>query len=117
MPSIEARIATDRPNRYLTQLCQHATAMNSTSGHRLRKHSHDQYANEPRLSVHAECTDDSGVLTFTPGDARCTISATSNLLTVRIVADAESTMIRVRDVITRDLKRFGRRDGLRVSWV
>jgi hypothetical protein len=116
MPSIEARITTDRPNRYLSQLCQHATAMNSTSGHRFRKHSHDQHAEDARLTVHAECSDDAGVLTFTPGEGRCTISATANLLTVRIDADEHEMLIRVRDVITRDLERFGRRAGLSVSW-
>jgi hypothetical protein len=117
MPNIEARIATERPNRYLAQLCQHATAMNSSSGHRLRKHSHSRGGDDPQLTVHAECDGDAGVLTFTPGDARCTINATPNLLTVRIDADAEQILTQVRDVITRDLERFGRRDGLIVSWV
>lgn len=115
MPNIEARIATDRPNRYLGQLCQHASAMNSRSGHRLRAGSHAQRAEDATLTVHAECTETAGVLTFNSG-ARCTISATPNQLTVRIDADVEHTMNQVRDVITRDLERFGRRDGIFVSW-
>ncbi len=115
MPSIEARITLDRPDRYLGQLCQHASVMNSKSGHRLQRHSHAQLAEDATLTVHAECTDDAGVLTFDNG-ARCTISATQNLLTVRIDAEVEAMLNRVRDVITRDLERFGRRDGLIVSW-
>jgi hypothetical protein len=89
--------------------------MNSTSGHRLRARSHAQRAEDATLTVHAECTETAGVLTFNSG-AHCTISATPNLLTVRIDADAEHTMNQVRDVVTRDLERFGRRDGLTVSW-
>jgi hypothetical protein len=115
VPSIEARIDTDRPNRYLNQLCQHASAMNGASGHRLRARLHAQPVQDVTLTVHAECTDDTGVLTFNSG-ARCTISAAPNLLTVRIDADEEHTMNQVRDVITRDLERFARRDHLIVSW-
>ena len=115
MPSIEAHIATDRPNRYLNQLCRHAAAMNHTSGHRFRKHSDDQRADEESLTVHVERTDNTGVLTFTSG-ARCTVSAAGSWLTVKIVADDQQTLNRVRDVITRDLERFGRRDGMTITW-
>jgi hypothetical protein len=115
VPSIEARIDTDRPNRYLSQLCQHASAMNGSSGPRLRARLHAQPVQDVTLSVQAECTADTGVLTFSPG-ARCSISATSNLLTVRIDADTDQILQQVRDVITRDLERFGRRDGLIVAW-
>ena len=115
MPSTEARIETDRPNRYLTQLCQHASAMDSASGHRLRMHARDQRQEGQRLTVRSECSDDTAVLTFNLG-ARCTIIAASNLLTVRIDADTEQVLNQVREIITRDFERFGRRDDLIMNW-
>jgi hypothetical protein len=115
MPSIEARIDTDRPNRYLSQLCRHASAMDTMSGHRIRGHADAPRSPDATLTVVAECSDHTGILTFNRG-ARCIINAAANLLTLRIDADSEQVLNQVRDVITRDLERFGRRDGLIVTW-
>jgi hypothetical protein len=38
MLTAEAQIDTERPGRYLTQLCRHAAAMGCARGHRLRAH-------------------------------------------------------------------------------
>ena len=38
MPISQARIATDRPSRFLVQFCKHADAIGSRRGHRLRMH-------------------------------------------------------------------------------
>lgn len=103
MPSTEARIDTDRPDRYVSQLCRHALAMNGSSGHQLRARLHAQSAQDVTLTVHAERDDDGGVVTFGSG-ARCTIGAAPNLLIVRIGADDEPAMNQVRDVITQDLE-------------
>ena len=71
MPSIETRIDTDRPNRYLSQLCQHASAMNGGSGHRLRARmrAHRVQDVDVTLTVHAECTADSGLQAGMPAPA------------------------------------------------
>ncbi len=38
MLTAEAQIDTERPGRYLAQLCRHAAAMGGARGHRLRAH-------------------------------------------------------------------------------
>jgi hypothetical protein len=86
-----------------------------TPGHRSGKHQHARGVEDAPLTVHAEYGQDTGLLTFTPG-ATCTLTATADVLTVRIDADCEQSMTRVRDVITRDLQRFGRREALIVCW-
>jgi hypothetical protein len=111
MPSAEARVETERSSRYLVQLCQHAAAMDGPHGHRLATHRGDG----PLPHVRAEWSDARGVIHFDPW-GRCTVEATSATLTLRIEAAGDDGLRQIRDVITADLERFGRRDHLAVTW-
>jgi hypothetical protein len=113
MLTAEARINTDRPQRYLAQICKHAAAM-SGEGHRARMHSGDR-AERQALDVHAECSDTRGAVTFTPWGT-CVITADGTTLTLRIEATDEEKLRRIQEILVRDLDRFGRRDRLVVNW-
>lgn len=105
----EARIETDRPSRYLVQLCEHANAMAGSQGRTHSGRAHHQ------VRVRAERSDTHGVIHFEPW-GRCTLEATATTLVLRIEATAEDGLRRVRDIIGADLARFGRRDDLTVEW-
>lgn len=111
MLTSEARVETDRPERYLTQICNHAAAMGA-GGHRMGGHGdHAQAAQE----VSAECSETRGVITFAAWGT-CVIAAVGSTLTLRVEAADPESLRRIQEVLTRDLDRFGRRDGLVVSW-
>jgi hypothetical protein len=114
MLTAEARIDTERPSRYLVQLCKHAAAMGATQGHGPRVHLRGLLTRR-EVQVHAEWTDTHGTVTFTPW-GRCTLTADATTLTVRIDAADEDDVCRIQDVITRNLNRFGRRERLTVQW-
>ena len=44
------------------------------------------------------------------------LDADPTRLTVRVEADNEENLRRVQDIVTADLERFGRRDGVTVVW-
>ncbi|GAB2800428.1 hypothetical protein GCM10027176_00550 [Actinoallomurus bryophytorum] len=105
----EARIETDRPSRYLVQLCEHANAMGGSRGRMHPGRRHHQ------VQVQAEWSDTHGVIRFEPW-GRCTLDATSAALLLRVEATGEDGLRRLQDIIAADLARFGRRDHLTVSW-
>jgi hypothetical protein len=110
MPTAEAQIETGRPSRYLVQLCQHAAAMGSAPhGHRAH------HGDGPPTRVQAEWSGTLGVIRFDPW-GQCTVEATATTLTLRIEAAGENELRQIRDLITSDLTRFGRRDQLSVTW-
>jgi hypothetical protein len=112
MPSAEAHVLTDRATRYLAQLCKHAAAVGGDQ-HGPRMHRGD-FAAQPQTPVHVEWSDTRGIITTPWG--RCTVAAEAAALTLRIDASDEDGLQRIRNVITRDLDRFGRRDGLTLTW-
>jgi hypothetical protein len=86
-----AEVATDKPVPYMRQLCKHF-------GHK----------NE------ASFDDDTGQIQFEYG--RCELRAVDGQLELTVsAADAESHE-RTERVIGSHLERFGKRDGLSVSW-
>ncbi|HEU4945769.1 MAG TPA: DUF2218 domain-containing protein [Kribbella sp.] len=109
----EARIETERPSRYLVQLCKHAASM-AGSSHRAHLHLGGAPARH-EVQVDAEWSDTHGTVVFSSW-GRCALAAGANTLTVRIEATDEQSLRRIQDVVTGDLDRFGRRDGLTVSW-
>lgn len=113
MPTAEARIETDRAQRYLAQLCQHASAMGA-GGHAARMHGGEHQASHD-LDVQVEIADDHGRLTFAPWGT-CTLTADATALTLRVEAKDEDGLQRIQDILSNDLDRFGRRDGLVVAW-
>jgi hypothetical protein len=108
MPAATAQVVTDRPSRYLVQLCEHANAMTGAQG---RMHS-----GRPQAQVQAEWSDTHGVIHFEPW-GRCTLEATATTLVLRVEATGEDGLQRLQDIIAADLGRFGRRDHLTVNWV
>ncbi|CAG7613550.1 DUF2218 domain-containing protein [Actinacidiphila bryophytorum] len=113
MPTAEARIATDRASRYITQLCRHLGQMNRAS-HR----PHDGHGQGPGQKMpavqHVDCTDTHGTVRF--ADGRWTLDATPDALTLRVDADDDAALRRLQDGITTRIEKIGRRDGLRVRW-
>lgn len=123
MLTAEARVTTERPGRYLVQLCKHFANKGRHLGHRPRSHSSDDDTRSPRThtlpelrpdQIHVEWTDTDGTLTLPWG--RCALRATPGLLTVRVEADDPENLGRLRDVVTTHLGRFSRRDPLTVEW-
>jgi len=121
MPTAEAQIETERPSRYLVQLCRHAAAMTGPRGHRRRTHGEgDGDGDGDALAlrearVRAEWSETRGVVDFAPW-GQCTLAASADLLVLHVEAADEESLRRIQDVITRDLDRFGRRDHLTVNW-
>jgi uncharacterized protein len=87
----EARVETERPGRYLAQLCKHFA----------RK-------------VHAEWTDERGRADF--GWGTCSLVAADGALLLRAEAPDTESLERVEYVVGDHTQRFGARDGLSVSW-
>src|SRR5439155_6528243 len=116
MPTAEALVHTERPSRYLVQLCRHANQMGRHRMTRLPAH----IAGDPQArhtmpaNIEAEWSDTRGVVSTDGG--RCTLQATSDTLMLRAEADDEDTLHRMQDLITRNLTRFSRRDPLTVTW-
>lgn len=96
----EALVTTDRPSRYLMQLCEHLEQIQSRHpGSGLRVEWHETCA-EIRL-----------------GPGRCEIRALTGALRLRAEADDEATL---RDITTRiadRLQTIGRRDAIAVAWI
>jgi len=123
MPTAEARIDTDRGGRYLGQLCRHAAAMAGVDGHRGADHGatadHSPapggHRDTGHVTVDAQWSDTSGVITFAP-HGTCTLEAGESALVVRVDAVDDDKLARIQQIIGSDLDRFGRRDGLVVSW-
>jgi hypothetical protein len=107
MLTAETIIQTTNASRYLVQLCQHATKFS----HRLR-HLHTTRERPEVLGV--DWTDTHGTLNLSWG--QCTLDADPTTLTVRVEAQTEERLRQVQDIITADLERFGRRDGVTVTW-
>lgn len=105
----EGRAATDRAERYLAQLCQHADRASHQGLHRHRQHG----TAHPRVHV-VRRTGTTGDLVF--GETTCGIEATAEGLILRIQATDLASLQRVRAVVSARLERFGRRDGLTVAW-
>lgn len=112
-PALEARVTTKRAGRYLTQFCKHAAAMGG-GGHRPRLHLHRAPAHR-EVNVTAEWSGTAGTVTFTPW-GRCTLHADEDTLVLRIDAATDDGLRQIKDVLTRDLERFSRRDPLTVTW-
>lgn len=95
----EARVETDRAARYLVQLCRHLDEL-------ARVH--------PEMRVHAEWSDDRGVISF--GWGSCTLRAEPGVLTLRAEAPDEENLHRLEHGIANRLEQVGRRDQLTVAW-
>ncbi|WP_377273001.1 DUF2218 domain-containing protein [Peterkaempfera sp. SMS 1(5)a] len=111
MPTAEAHVATGRGSRYLTQLCRHLDRM-SLMNHQPGTAPHAGHT--PPQVQHVDYSDTHGVVRFAEG--RWTLHATPDTLTLRVEADDEQTLQRLRDAATARLEKIGRRDRLTVTW-
>lgn len=111
MHTVEAHVATDRPGRYLVQLCRHGSQMGLRLGHRPRPHAG---GDTPPTVQHAESSDTDGSITFDQG--RCILRTMPDGLLLRVEAVDEQSLRRIQDGIGRRLEKIGRRDQLTVNW-
>jgi uncharacterized protein len=86
-----ADVATEKPVPYMRQLCKHF-------GHK----------------TDASFGDDTGYIQFEFG--RCELQAADGELKMTVSATDDENRQRMQNVIGSHLERFGRRDGLSVSW-
>jgi hypothetical protein len=115
MPTAEARVVTDRPGRYLAQLCRHASQMAQHAGYG-QSHDGDKRGHAPPEVRRVEWSDTDGIIEF--GVGRCTIQATgSDTLTLRVEASDEESLRRLRQLLTKRIETIGRRDHLSVAWL
>jgi hypothetical protein len=109
----EACIDTDRPGRYLVQLCKHAAAMGSGRGHRLRMHGDEANA-VGDVTVHAEWSDNLGTVTFDPW-GQCRLKAEEASLLVQVQAVCVDDLRRIEEIVTNNLVRFSRHQMV-IAW-
>ncbi|MCX5555774.1 DUF2218 domain-containing protein [Streptomyces sp. NBC_00038] len=121
MPITEAHIETDRPGRYLVQLCRHFSNKGRHLGHRPRT----RHGGETSAGTHAspgfrpdeitvEWSETHGMLDLPWG--RCAMRADPGTLTLRIEAADEEDLRRFQDLLTAHISRFSRRAPLSVDW-
>ncbi|MEV4014265.1 DUF2218 domain-containing protein [Nonomuraea angiospora] len=112
MPTAEVHVTTDRADRYLVQLCRHASQM----GHGFPNHANrGPHTNGQRPEqIKAEWSETDGTISLDWGT--CTLRATPEALTLRVEAVDEDRLQRIQALLTRNITRMGRRDGLTVDW-
>jgi hypothetical protein len=113
MPIAEARIDTDRPSRYLVQICKHAAAMGSGRGHQLRTHTEGISATG-RVTIRAEWSDTLGTIMFDPWGT-CRLEARDTELLLRVQANSDDSLARIEEIVAKDLGRFSRQE-LSITW-
>ena len=95
----EASVATERPSRYLVQLCRHVNLVAQRN---------------PQMGAHVEWSDDRGVISF--GWGRCTLRALPGVLGLRAEAPDEEGLHRLEQRVAEKLEQVGARDRLTVTW-
>ncbi|MEN3310090.1 MAG: caffeoyl-CoA O-methyltransferase [Micromonosporaceae bacterium] len=92
MPSAEATVTTERPDRYIKQLVSHL-------GHRLT----------------TELADD-GTGVIHRGEGRCVLTVQSGAMRLTATATDAEELAAVQDVVTRHLLRFASQEDLDITW-
>ncbi len=110
MHSVEARIPTDRAERYLDQLCSHLGQLQQMR--HLPKGGHGG-AGVPRVE-HVEQAPGRAEIRF--ADGSWTLHAGADALVLRVEADDPAALERLKDAIAARIAKIGRRDGLSVAW-
>jgi hypothetical protein len=109
MPAAEGFVETDRPDRYLRQLCRHGNQMRD---HPAVRH-HDQGDTPPQVR-HAECSGGHGLIEFSEGV--CTMTVTPDGLTLHAEARNSENLHRIQAGITTRIETMGSRENLTVTW-
>jgi hypothetical protein len=118
----EARVETDRPGRYLVQLCQHLSNkgrhLGNDDGKRLRHrpggHQGDHPRPGPAEQVQVEWSETEGTVTFPAG--QCAMLASGDALLLRAEAADAQTLEFIENLMNSHLDRFSRREPLAVTW-
>lgn len=117
----EARVETDRPGRYLTQLCQHLSNrgrhLGTGDGRRLRHRPGGDHADQPpgaAEQVQVELSETEGNVTFAGG--QCAMRASGTALLLRAEAADGAALEFIENLIGSHLGRFSRRAPLTVAW-
>jgi hypothetical protein len=99
MLTAEGRAETERPGRYLVQLCRHLNLV-------AQQH--------PQVQAHVDWSEDRGVISF--GWGRCTLRADVGVLTLRAEAADEERLHQLQRRVAARLQQVGRHDQLAVTW-
>jgi hypothetical protein len=120
MLTAEARVKTERPSRYLVQLCKHFDNKGRHLGHRRRGHNGDGDAaalREMRAAAaraEVEWSETEGTVVLPWG--RCALRAHPGALAVRVEAVDGEDVRRLQELVGGHVERFGRRERLKVEW-
>ncbi|MER8225857.1 DUF2218 domain-containing protein [Streptomyces sp. NPDC094143] len=119
MLSAEAHVATDRPSRYLIQLCKHFARKGRHLGHRPPAHlGHGGQTLSERRAVaeqaQVDWSETEGSVNLPWGTI--TLRAAPGVLLLRVQATSEEKVRRLEELVAGHVERFGRREGLQVSW-
>jgi hypothetical protein len=98
MPTAEAVIRTEHPDRYLARLGKHAAKMGSGLGHRPRAHG----GQAPPQVKHAEWSATRGTVRLDSGG--WTMRATPGILRLRAEAADEASLQKIQDMLTTRLE-------------
>nr|WP_181698952.1 DUF2218 domain-containing protein [Nocardia sp. GTS18] len=110
MATSEARIPTDRAERFLAQLCRHASMIGSGPNA-----AHSETAPRRDVTVTAEWSGTAGTITFAPW-GRCDLTATTDALIAHVEAPNTGYLEQIQTVIGRNLERMSHRTPLTVEW-
>jgi hypothetical protein len=91
----EVRIPTPRGERYGKQLCSHAARMN----------------------CRAEWSPPQGVIKFPDDMGICRVIAGPDHLVLAVEATDSASLDRLQQILSRNIERFGNREGLKMEWV
>jgi hypothetical protein len=119
MLSAEAHVRTGRPSRYLVQLCRHFSGKGRHLGHRPRAHlGGDVQAPDAMRAVaeqaRVEWSETEGTVRLPWGDI--VLRTAPGGLALRVDAESEENLLQLQNLLSGHLERFGRREGLQVSW-
>ena len=90
----EGRVPTPKGERYAKQLVSHATHM----------------------SCRAEWNPPDGMIEFPNAMGTCRVTAEPGHLVFDVEAPDRASLARLQQILSRDVERFGGRDGLAVAW-
>src|SRR6266545_3024905 len=101
MLTAEAHVETERPSRYLVQLCRHTGQMSRHLPRLTRDHEDGEAPPEVRQ---VDWSDNYGVVRLDLGQV--TLRATADTLTLHAEADNEQDLRRIRDLLTARLEKI-----------
>jgi hypothetical protein len=114
VPTAHATVATSRPSRYLTQLCQHVDHLSRHTDPPQHLRQGEPGHTPPGPDTRVTWTDTAGAIDL--GWGRCTLTADDNGLVLHAEAADEADLHRLQGLLSARLEQFGRRDHLTVTW-